>query len=117
MSYSPRRLRGVSDVLRAAGEERGLHLNPASQTGCRCSTTSHNCLSAPPTTTVIPAEAVAFVSFVFLPLSLSGSCNETCHLEMTPSPPPRDVFMPPQLLADSFIQQPLLRACSVLVLS
>ena len=52
------------------------------------------------------AEAVSFVNLVFLPLSMSGSCNETCHLEMTPSPPPRDAStqpqLPPHLLTHSF---------------
>ena len=35
-----------------------------------------------------PAEAASIVSLIFLPLSLSGACNATCHLEMAPSPLP-----------------------------
>lgn len=94
----PGKLRGINDMLKAANKWRGLHLNPASLTQCQCSPTSQNCLalSSPtsprhhphPRLPSFPAEAASFVSLIFLPLSLSGNCNETCHLEMAPSPLP-----------------------------
>lgn len=78
---------------RAAGKERDPRLN---LTLCLGFSTSQNCLALSSSTSPcrhphppppsFPAEAASFVSLVFLPLSLSDSCDETCHLEMAPAP-------------------------------
>lgn len=104
-------------MLRTAGRWRGPYLNPADLTQCQGCSTSLHCLALssptspchhPTCCAVISAEATSFVSLVFLPLSLSGSCKETCHLEMAPSPTPRDIFtqaqQPLHLFTHSFIQ-------------
>lgn len=70
-------------------------MNLAYLTRCQDSSASQNCLarSAPLSPCrhphlSFPPEAASVVSLVFLPLSLSGGCNATCHLEMAPSPLP-----------------------------
>lgn len=70
-------------------------MNLADLTRCQDSSASQNCLAqSTPISPCrhphlsFPAEAASIVSLVFLPLSLSGGCNATCHLEMAPSPLP-----------------------------